>query len=411
MIRFRFLQLSDLHVGSAMTGSRLKLPPDKREIRLAEFDAMIRNIPRWVKAHQAQAVLMPGDLWDYETLEGEAITAFRTLYNVLCNLTVPVVITPGNHDFYSPGSFYHPQRLAIAGFAPWPDHIVIFDNPTFQTRWLPGYENQISITGKAFHDNPPISSQAASQRALSGLQPLAPDHVLSLLLFHGSRDDANRFDDKLTAPFSRQELLTLGFDYTAIGHYHRHDVFRDDAGKIRGAYSGSPFARGLDETGERVVLAGEALKAGASPADVTLEPIPSDPRRIVSLNLDITGQETVETLSAQVLADLSQLAREQDLVHCDLSGRIPAGLTVDWDHLETLLSLSFFHLKLNPRGIVPAYDLDDLRARPDTLEGRFILEMEQRIGIAQTENEKTVLEKALYLGLDALTASAGRRLP
>src|SRR5690606_24811815 len=72
-------------------------------------------------------------------------------------------------------------------------------------------------------------------------------------------------DAMATAPFNSAELLAAGFDYTALGHYHRYSDIRDDRGMIRAAYGGIPVARGLDETGDHFVLLGEIEKGGIRP--------------------------------------------------------------------------------------------------------------------------------------------------
>lgn len=406
MLRCRFLQLSDLHFGAPMTGSKLDLPPEKQAQRQQEFGNLVRSLPGIVKEHRLDAVLIPGDLWDNECLDSSQLSRFRILYQALCELSpTPVIIAPGNHDFYSPNSFYHPETLRGYQFDPWPEHIRIFTEPEFQTAWLPGWEERVRLTGRAFHDNTlnMLDNHHRQERPLRSLPPREPSEVMEILLFHGARDDFNRFEDKITAPFSQAELLALNLDYVAVGHYHRRDVFTNAAGEIKGAYSGCPFGRGLDETEKKCALIVELTKDGLQPAHVSLEDLSLDPRKVVFRELLIYG-ENLEALYEQVLADLRFHAEPQDMIYCELKGQVAPGLPLHWhEQLESRLMTEggFFHVKLEPRQVSLMYDIERLREDTYSLEGRFIRAIELRMENAPDE-QRAILEKALYLGLDAM---------
>ncbi len=389
-----------------MASSKLMLPPEKLAQRHAEFEALVRSLPEMVATHKVDALLLPGDLWDHESFGSSGqLSQFRVLYNTLCQMEIPVVITPGNHDYYSTSSFYHPQVLALNDFPAWPSHITIFTSPRFESKDLPGWEGQVQLTGKAFFDNIEFYQDTGSaryERVLSGLEPNAPAEVLRILQFHGSRDDANRFEEKIAAPFSKQELLALNYDYAAVGHYHRYDTFTDSTDVVRGAYAGSPFARGMDETGERYGILGELIKDGTGLAEARIQPLVLDPRKIVHLSVQLGQIQSLEELQTQVIADLAMKAQPQDMVYLALQGRIPPGLAVDWEALEKSWGQSLFHLRLDHDQVTLSYDIQCFLEDPYSLEGRYIQAIQNAIATAPAE-EKTILEQALYMGLDALT--------
>jgi DNA repair exonuclease SbcCD nuclease subunit len=382
--------------------------------RQQEFQELIMSWAGVVREKNLDVVLIPGDLWDAERLDRHQLDTFRVLYTELCNMPVPVVIAPGNHDFYSISSFYHPDVLRAHGFEPWPEHVVIFNQPGFTSQWLPGWEGRVRITGRAFHDNtlntPSGSdSEHAQERLLAKLDPCGPSEELQLLLFHGSRDDYHPALHKMTAPFSTSELVALNYDYVAVGHYHQHEAFTDPHGAVRGAYSGCPFARGLDETGPKTVIVGEIVKDGTSLAQVSLERVTLDDRQIVYRYIPITGKDTVEGIEALLLGDLNYHARAQDMIYCELQGQIPAGIQLDWERLEATFNNLFFHVTLDHSRVMPAYDLDYYRQDPHSLEGRYIEAMETKLAEAETEAQRERLTQALYLGLDALTGMQVRQ--
>lgn len=392
-----------------MNSSRLDLPKEKQLQRQQELENLVRRIPQVVSELQLDAVLIPGDLWDHETMGGAHPLQFTTLYQALCEMKpVPVVISPGNHDFYSPVSLYHADALRAKGFEPWPEHIRIFSEPRFQTISLPLGESHVRITGRAFQDNTLIHPDQREQvhtRLLQQLPPCQPSDSIEILLFHGARDDANRFDEKMTAPFSRQELLSLHFDYAAAGHYHRHDRFTDEEGRIRGAYAGSPFARGLDETGPKFALIVEVLKEGHQPATIRIEKLPMDSRKIVHREVLLHGAQSTEEIESLILANLAPFIQAQDILYCELKGQIPPGIPMPWFHqVENILidKLELFHAKVDSSKVTLAYDINQLERDPHSLEGRYIREIQRKQDTAATPREKELLERALYLGLDAM---------
>ncbi len=398
-----------------MTSSKLALPPEKRTQRQQEFEQLVSSLPQVIANHNIQGLLIPGDLWDHEKLDRsdtKLLKTFQILYTTLCNLSIPAIITPGNHDFYGPSSFYSPMVLQSLGLAPWPDHILIFSEPKFNTAWVPGWDGKIQVTGRAFDDNTLLHPDNTHRqiRLLEELSPRMPTETLDLLLFHGARDDFNPAKEKLTAPFSQQELVSLNFDYAAIGHYHTFETFCDMSGHIKGAYAGCPFGRGLDETGPKYAIIGDLTKEGTEPAQVTLEKISLDKRQIVSRSIPITGQTSFEEIETWVLQSLQTAAQPDDLIYCELHGQIPAGSKAPWEKLEAKLNESFFYAKLDTSKVKETYHLDDYRHDRHSLEGRYLAALDAKIQQSQSDEERKLLEQALYLGLDALTG-IGVRTP
>jgi DNA repair exonuclease SbcCD nuclease subunit len=313
----------------------------------------------------------------------------------------PVFIAPGNHDCFSRANTYYDNvKLKARRQASWPEHVTLFTSPELVAATLPG-RPEVRLWGRCVHAN--VDS---AERVLEHPPALAPG-AAHLLLLHGSRDGFLRPGKRLTAPFSDRELLATGFDYTALGHYHDFAAIRDDRGRLRAAYSGSPAALARDETGERGALHVRlTLDPGAAPADRLIaaeaEPVVLDERRLLEVRVDLTGVGSREGARDRVFAALDAAgARPRDLAVARLTGHPLPGVDVIPRAEDVGERVWFF--AANASKVRPAYDLSIYR-RGDlrTTEERFARSMLAEIEDEKDADRRSLLEAALYYGLDAL---------
>jgi exonuclease SbcD len=369
MAVMRFVQLADTHLASCALVA---------DIRSAFARACTLAVDR-----EADVVLIPGDLFDYETVDPDTA---RFVMRALAGIApIRVFIAPGNHDSLRPRSPY---------FDAWPDNVHIFKSLEFETVTIG--ELNCSITGIAH------AHRGITDRLLSS--PIAsPPCATRILLFHGSRDGYRPSDKENVIPFSDSELISQGFTYAAVGHYHSFAAITDERGCVRGAYSGCAQGRGLDETGAKCVLVGEIDSEGR----VELEQVEVADRRIVRVDIDVTGSRDQAEVFARIDDALAACAREQDVVHVFLKGMLPPGLEIDasvWQPRQSYSSVS-----VNASGVEPDYDIEaigrDSAASP--LRSAFVRAMLERQESVATDDERLALRDALYYGLYALD---GRRL-
>ena len=122
MAAFRFLQLSDLHLGRPFTW----LPADKAEVRRSDQRDLLWRAVEVAIERKLEAIVIAGDLFDGEVVDRETIA--RAIECVSQPGCPPVFIAPGNHDCFSRSTFYYDnRRLAAAGQATWPAHVHVFD--------------------------------------------------------------------------------------------------------------------------------------------------------------------------------------------------------------------------------------------------------------------------------------------
>lgn len=393
-----FLQISDLHLDSVLLSGRLALPEPKARVRRDELRQILTRALRLAKEHRTQIVLIPGDLFDDEAVTQDTV---NFVIDHLGSIDpTPVIIAPGNHDFFSLGSPYNDGLLAARRQRRWPPNVHIFRDGAWATH-VPQGLSDVTVTGMAHAANALLSQRLLAVPILRPEAAHAPGGI-HLLMFHGSRDHARIPEGKLrTLPFSEAELAAQGFDFAAVGHYHDHAALTSPDGRVLGAYAGCPAGRGVDEEGERHVLLGEVIKEGGS-TRVRMEPVQLDPRVVRVVDVECTGATHRDALAARIEKALDERgAAPGDLIHLRLSGRVSPG--IDTRLPETLQGDRFFHLTADLSRLLPDYDLE--RYRDGTLrttEARFAREMLGRMEAESDAARRRLLENALYYGLDAL---------
>ena len=381
-----FLQSSDWHLGSALTGGGLSLTPEVRAARRDEVDAAAERAVAAALTCGADALLVPGDLWDAENVP--AATIHRLLEAFASFAPRPVFVAPGNHDFAGAGGYYDPALLAALGMRPWPENVVVFRSPAWTAVPFPGRDD-VTVVGRAF-----LSPAAVVERPLAPPPPRPPTPH-ALLLLHGSLESYAGPDSprgtKRTAPFSARELADARFSWAALGHHHHAHVVIDDQGRPRGAYAGCPTGRGLDEAGPRVFLK-VTLPADAAPF---LEWIPADTRVVRSVVVDVSELEA-GPLAERVEAALAEAgAQAPDLVRVTLTGTQAYGARPA-DVLRPLAA-RVTHLTVRDHTEPPAPE-----SGPRSAEGRFASDLLAHRAAAADDAQRRVADLALRLGRDAL---------
>ena len=102
---FSFLQVSDVHLDSAFAGSKIKLPVSKRKERKQEILEALAKVFEVAKERRVDAILIPGDLWDAESVSSQTVNQVIELCMSVKDTFI--VISPGNHDYYSADSMYN----------------------------------------------------------------------------------------------------------------------------------------------------------------------------------------------------------------------------------------------------------------------------------------------------------------
>jgi DNA repair exonuclease SbcCD nuclease subunit len=305
---------------------------------------------------------------------------------------VPVFITPGNHDPYLPQSPYNADFLAEKEKGKWTENVHIFSSNSFQTVCLEARDD-VTVTGIA------NVGREFEQRRILGERISLPEAAVNILMVHGSREPFPP-GKEATMPFSDAELLSRGFDYAAIGHYHTYAEVKDGQGRIRGAYSGTPASQRLSEVGEKFVLLGEI----AEDKTVRLEKVRLDRRALHSIEVNCCGLTHSEAVIRKVEEEAGKTSNNRDdILFIRLAGRFPCGESLKLP--ADLLADKYFHVATDTSGLQPDYDLDKYLQEPELIrgvDGDYVKALLNQEAQAPGERERRVIRAALYYGLDAL---------
>lgn len=393
----RFLQISDLHLGRPFAW----LPPDRRDLRRRDQQYALEQAIKFAIEREMHAILVPGDLFDGVPVDTGSLTfAVRAFSVPGCP---PVFIAPGNHDPASSDNAAWNTRLQQARGTHWPSHVHVFDTP----RWTPiplSTVPGVRVWGRAF-----LTSSGTIERPLgkASLEGFAREEGMrDIAVFHGSREGRCPPAQKITAPFSDAEVLASPFTYHAVGHYHARSEVEQDSGNgiahtgVRLAYAGSPVALDYTEPGEHGALE-VVLRFDGDHTSVQVEPLKLDRRRVLLTQADVTGCGSPEQVDRRILhAFAAGGVSENDFTKLSLTGRLLPG--VRWTAPSQEVFSRAFHVRWDRGAVRPAHDLDALRASDGrTTEERFALEMLRQMDAETDTEQRLVLERALYYGLDA----------
>jgi DNA repair protein SbcD/Mre11 len=361
----RLLIFSDLHLDTPFTWAGRELA----RVRRQALRQTLSRICELAETEAVDAVLCAGDLYEHDRFTPDTRAFLRETFARLSPR--PVLLAPGNHDWYGPPSLYRQGD--------WSANVHIFTEPRLVPVEL---ASGLTLWGAA-HCAP-----ANTDGFFDGGFHVDRDGV-NLALFHGSEraDYSWQEEGKAPhAPFSAAQIPAAGIAHAFCGHFHAPK----DAGWH--TYPGNPDPLTFGETGDR----------GAVVADVGDDGTVSRTRHSVAVSqvhdrvVDLTGVTHSGEVRERVAAEVKGL---EGVVRITLSGEVEpevdvrlAEVDAGWDHLDGLVAR---------RGaITVAYDFDELR-QERSVRGEFLRMVE-----ADPALDETVRRKVLTTGLRALSGRA-----
>ena len=303
----KFIHGADFHLDSAFHA----LPSRQVAARRRESRELVFRLAGYVNSHDIGLVLLAGDLFDSTSVFRET---GEQLSQALGAMRAEVCVSPGNHDFYAPGSPWETVR--------WPENVHIFRESAMQPVEFPQWN--VVVHGAAF------TAPEQSESLLAGFCAPA-DGKLHLGLLHGEIEPAEaRYD-----PIAREEIADSGLAYLALGHIHKR-AEPAHWGKTLCAWPGCPEGRGFDELGEKGVYQGCVFPDGT----VSVSFVPLAGRRYESLTVDVTGKDPRAAVEARLPADTAR-----DLYRVLLTGETGEG-GVDPAALQEALADRFYALEI-----------------------------------------------------------------
>lgn len=345
---------ADFHLDSPFDG----LSPEKARQRRGEQRETVQSMIELARERNADIILLSGDMFDSDNAFHETIAMLREAF---ASVDADIFISPGNHDYYSPGS---PYRSAV-----WSDNVHIFASGSIECIELP--DKKCRIYGAAF------TGPAVHRSIMNGFCA-EQDDMVNIMVLHG---DTSCITDTYN-PILPEDIEKSGLDYLALGHVHKFSGILRRGGTDY-AYPGCIEGRGFDETGEKGVIAGTVEKGKTD-----LEFVPLCKRRYVDISADYA-----DLLSGNAVIP----AKGEDIVRVTLVGERDEDM--DRGKLEEMLNGRFYQAIVRDR-TVRRRDVWEY-VREDSLRGMFLRNMREMYNAAPEDKKKVILLAVRY-GLAAM---------
>jgi len=328
---------ADVHLETAFTELR-----GGARRRAALADAFVRVVDLALE-RRADALTIGGDL--YEAQRAGPQTA-RFIFEQLARFGGPVLIAPGNHDPYSTHALYARDDR--------PANVRVFAEPAWSAHAL---APDVTIYG--FGHAP-----AEPGRPFAGARFDRPGTRLALV--HGSDEDRCPPGKRATAPFTVAEIVASGADCALAGHYHGGATVRDEQGKARLAYPGSPEPVKFGERGAHgalvVTIDGDAVE---------IEHVELARTRLIDLDVSLDDAASEHAVLAVLERALQPYGRD-DFLRVRLCGTIAPGTRVDRELIADRCVAGLGALELHDATVAADYAAI---AREPNVRGRTVADL------------------------------------
>lgn len=266
----RILHTGDLHLDSAFCAYGQKDAERQREAGRE----LLEEVFACAKREGCEMILIAGDLFDSAFVSPQSARLFERL---VTDSDIHVVISPGNHDFYTEGGFYAKMRDRLC------DKLTVFSSNELQV--FDFDELRLRVFGYAF------TSMALLRSPLSEFRMPEDNGYTKILCAHADlASPVSRY-----APLTLSEIEACGFDYTALGHIHNRGEREDAFGKVR--YCGFAEGRSFDELG-----AGRAWIVDVEGGELSCRAVDLSKRAFYISELDVSDVKDKNAAKA-MLAD------------------------------------------------------------------------------------------------------------
>jgi exonuclease SbcD len=294
----RILHCADVHLERRFTGATMTAEEATR--RREELRAALKRIVDLALQYRVDALTIAGDLYEHEYATEETGAFLAAQFRRLA--PIPVLVAPGNHDPYVPGSLY--QRVA------WSDNVTVFDS----SGWRPVRVAHDVLVWGIGHDGPAMRRDVLRELRL-GTSDTA------VLLFHGSDVSRPVSEEASQGPFQAADVKRSGAAFALLGHEHTWRL------SSTFAYPGSPEPLGFFTEGPHY-----AMLATVRARSVLVEPVRVSRVTYQTVQVDVSNitdaagvHRTLETRVANIASTA--------IVRIVLTGERPPDLSLEREAL------------------------------------------------------------------------------
>ena len=327
----------------------------------------------YVRVNAVDMLLIAGDMFDTGFVTRETVAIVLREFGRVPNCKI--IISPGNHDPYTPDSVYAKTKF--------PDNVFIFTKSEMSKFSFPIYN--CDVYGYAF---------TGETMTAAPLERAEDNGRIKLLCAHA------HMGDPLSpyCPVSANQLAACGFDYAALGHVHNPPPPREVDGTVC-AYCGCLEGRSYDETGIKGAVYIEINDSGK----LFYRNISFSDRRYESVKLSVTGAGS----SSEIVERIHELIKrerygESTLLRVTLEGALPPSLVIS----PSLMAQSIkevFAVDIKD-ATSPVLGGDYLESDP-TVKGEFFRALKPKLESADP-TERSIAARALRYGLAAMSGES-----
>lgn len=215
----KFIHVSDMHIDRSFEGVS-GVPDTFMEYLLHANMKVWSNIVDQAIALHVDFILISGDTFHREEINLHVQSAFiEQLYRLDAH-GISVVLTFGNHDYYTRQRFW----MTL------PDNVTIFTEEKVDTIVLStALHEKVAVSGFSYnHSHIPHTMVDQFPNRLQNVD-------FHIGMYHGSLGKGS--DQYIYAPFSISDLKAKNYDYWALGHIHKPQVLSESPLIV---YSGAP---------------------------------------------------------------------------------------------------------------------------------------------------------------------------
>ncbi|AJY46667.1 metallophosphoesterase family protein [Martelella endophytica] len=380
MSSFRFIHAADLHLGSPLSGLRLKDKRIAERFAAAGRDAFTALIDRALSL-EVDFLVIAGDVYDGAWKDNHIGLFFNREIARLARAGIPVYFLRGNHDAESIVT----RTIAM------PDDVHEFSTRKPETFVIDHLK--VALHGQGF------AERVANDNLALAYPPAVPGHF-NIGVLHTSL--SGRPPHAVYAPCTPADLASRGYDYWALGHVHSFEEVSADPLTI---FPGNLQGRNIRETGEK-----GAVLVTVEEGRARYERLSLDCARFEAVTVTVTpDMQDGDILSAveHRVEEFAEAADERPLaLRLSLSGRHDGSARLqsargEW-HDDLQAALQRVHAELWLEKLV--LDLLPPDDAPRPVQDETTLDIERMIDAIAGEPE-------IGEALDALIEEIAKKLP
>lgn len=246
-----------------------KLPGEMRKKLALENQDVWMNLVDLAIGRKVDMVVIAGDTFHQPNVPVNTQHHFIKGLSKLENMTIPVVLTFGNHDYYISEKYWFE----------FPSNVYVMTSEevdTVQFRLKTG--EMVSVSGFSYE------SKWLQESKSKEFPVRCSDSDYHIGVYHGQLQTGKVEMDRY-APFNISELKQLGYDYWAMGHIHQPQILSEEPLMV---YPGSPVGHTKKERSSK-----GAVLVDLGSKDVKIEWLPVATTSWQSCKISLNSVDTL----------------------------------------------------------------------------------------------------------------------